>query len=88
MALSFKDFLNNFSRPNVDPKYISGVNLVNIEHRSSRSDARANYRHIYKHKDLQTFSTRIQNRHFHRQDKIDIFSLYPTILKYTSESNE
>lgn len=30
MALTFKAFRNNFSRPNVDPKYISRVNLVNI----------------------------------------------------------
>lgn len=30
MALTFKDFRNNFSHPNVDPKYISGVNSVNI----------------------------------------------------------
>lgn len=30
MALTFKDFRNNLSRPNVDPKYNSGVNLVNI----------------------------------------------------------
>lgn len=59
MALTFKDFRNNFSRPNVDPKYISGVNLVSIEHRSSRSDARANYGHTDKHKDVQTFSTKI-----------------------------
>lgn len=31
MALTFKAFFrNNFSHPNVDPKYICGVNLVNI----------------------------------------------------------
>lgn len=30
MALTFNAFRNNFSRPNVDPKYISCVNLVNI----------------------------------------------------------
>lgn len=46
MALTFKDFLNNFSSPNVDPKYIPGVNLG--QHRSSRSDARAKYGHTDK----------------------------------------
>lgn len=73
-------------RQNFDPKNIPGVNVGQF--RSSRSDARANYGHTDKQKDVQTFSTKIQNGHFHRQHKVDIFSLYPTILKYTSESNE
>lgn len=61
MALTFKAFRNNFSRPNVDPKYISGVNLVNIGPVDQTLELTTDSDILT---DVQTFPPTTQNLHF------------------------